>query len=127
MRALVPCLVLMTLVGAGCALVKEKSRVAVPGSNLTVVLGEDEKRMYRYWVLADGRRVSDEVFLGPHDTDSSVKAVIARQGNVVTLTWRGSLSAQFVEIDVANCRVVGHSNDDVPLPDIRGCVSTHVT
>ena len=75
---------------AGCAPMQEKSRAAVPGTNLIVVLGE---------------------------------ATIARQGNVVTLSWRGSLDTQFAAIDVADCRVVRDSNEYVPLPDLHGCTS----
>lgn len=115
---------LMTLVIAACVLVKEKLRVDVPGTNLTVVLGEDEKQMDRYWVLVDGQRASDEGFLGPSDRIAAARADVSVHGTLVTVTWPGSFFSHFVEIDAAECRITRHSNAAAPLPSIRGCVST---
>jgi hypothetical protein len=108
---------LMTLVVAACALVNEKSRVDIPGTNLTIVLAEDEKQMDRYWVLADGKRASGEGFLGRPDSDASTTADVSVHGTLVTVTWRrrGTLNHHFVEIDTAECRITRHSN---PLADV---------
>jgi hypothetical protein len=66
-------LVLVTAV-AGCSLKSEKARVALPGTNMVLVLEEDEKRMTRYHLVV-GYTASAEGFLGPPNAplDGKVK------------------------------------------------------
>jgi hypothetical protein len=72
------------------------SRVAVPGTNLTLVLTEDEKQMYRYYVLADGKSASDQGFLGPHDEDSRVVRSFPLMGTSLPSHGRaGSIDSSF--------------------------------
>ena len=100
----------------------EVARVAVPDTNVTLVLSEDEKQMFRYEVLVDHRSALDQGFLGPHDADSSLRPVTTREGNVVTFTWHGSLLRHFVQFNVATCQVVGDSHERKP-EKIPGCTS----
>ena len=101
---------------------RELVRVAVPDTNLTLVLSEDEKQMFRYEVLVDDRPALDQGFLGPHDADSSLQPAITREGNVVTLTWHGSLLRHFVQFNVATCQLIGDSHERKP-EKIPGCTS----
>jgi len=59
-------ILLLALVAAtaSCSLKSEKARVALPGTNLVLVLEEDEKRMTRYYLVV-GDTASAEGFLGP--------------------------------------------------------------
>jgi hypothetical protein len=44
---------------ASCSTEKEVAKVAVPNTNMVLVLNEDEKRMFRYQVFADEKLESD--------------------------------------------------------------------
>ena len=92
----------------------ELTRVAVPDTNVTLVLTEDEKQMFRYEVRVGHRSALEQGFLGPHDVDSSLRHVITREGNVVTFTWHGSLLRHFVQLNVATCQLVGDSHERKP-------------
>jgi hypothetical protein len=107
---------------SACSLEKEVSRVAVPGTNLTLVLTEDEKQMFRYHLLVDGKAAGEPGFLGPHDSDVSHKPVTAVDGSLVTFIWRGSLNVQFVAFDLAACQM-RDSRDSAPQK-VPGCVSS---
>jgi hypothetical protein len=97
------------------------ARVDVPGSNLTLVLFEDEKQRYRYDVLADGKKVAHDVLLGARG------ALLARPqisiiGDRVTITFRTAENdAPFVEFDLARCAILRHSNESTPPPAISNC------
>ncbi|MBK8188770.1 MAG: hypothetical protein IPK77_16790 [Cellvibrio sp.] len=48
-----------------CSLNSEQFRIVIPETLLTLVVEEDEKHMARYHFLAEGKKVSEEGFLGP--------------------------------------------------------------
>lgn len=97
------------------------ARVAVPGSNLTLVLYTDEKGLYRYDVVAGHKKVSAATLLGARGAliaDPQVSVL----GDRVTITFHTSENgAPFVEFDLAACRIVRHSNEGVRLPPIKHC------
>ena len=111
------CLALLGLLSvlclAGCT-DHELTRIAVPDTNVTLVLIEDEKQMFRYEVLVDHRSALEQGFLGPHDADSSLRPVVTRDGDLVTFTWHGSLVRHFVQFNVATCQLVGDSHERKP-------------
>jgi len=97
------------------------ARVDLPGSNLTLVLFEDEKHLHRYDVLADGRKVAHDVLLGSRGALQG-QSQISIIGDRVTITFRTSdNAAPFVEFDLARCRIAQHSNESAPPPAIRNC------
>jgi hypothetical protein len=100
----------------------ELTRVAVPDTNVTLILTEDEKQMFRYEVRVGHRSALEQGFLGPHDADSSLRPVMTREGSIVTFTWHGSLLRQFVQFNVATCQLVGDSHERKPQK-IPGCTS----
>lgn len=69
-----------------------------------LVLTEDERQMFRYHVLINGKPVGEPGFLGAHDRDCSRQPVIAQDVSLVTVSWKGALSTQFVEFDVQLAR-----------------------
>jgi hypothetical protein len=105
LRAVRSFLFLGSLLLAACSLEKEVSRVAVPESNMTLVLTEDEKQMFRYHVLVNGEEAGEPGFLGPHDFEVPVKPLVTVDGHQVVFTWRGHLITQFVAFDVVACQV----------------------
>jgi hypothetical protein len=110
---------------SSCATDREVARVAIPDTNLTLVLTEDEKRMFRYEILVHSKPVLEQGFLGPHDADSSLQPVVTRDGGVITFTWHGSLIRHFVKFDVATCELVGDSHGRPPA-QVPGC-NSHIT
>lgn len=90
---------------SSCTLEKEVSRVAIPDSKLTLVLTEDEKKMYRYHVYAGGKEVAVPGFFGPHDADSSTRADVSVTDKKVTVRWRGPLNSPSLEINISNCTI----------------------
>ena len=97
------------------------ARVKVPGSNLIVMLYEDEKGQYRYDVLADFKYVARGAMLGSHG-QLAADPQIAVLGDHVTITYRTTENAApFIEINLAECRIVQHSNPASPPPDIFNC------
>jgi hypothetical protein len=105
---------------ASCSLEKEVSRVAVPGTNLTIVLSEDEKGMYRYRVLSHGVPVSDERLLGPHyDSGSHPAPVVSVSQGFVTISWPSTHTTHYVTVDVARRQIVQDSNAADAPPKIR--------
>ena len=105
---------------ASCSLKSEKARVALPGTNLVLVLEEDEKRMTRYHLLVDGT-LSDEGFLGPPNAPLDGKVEVSDNQGTVRLSWGLTGLGQFVVIDTIACRIVEHSNSGDPPPRITGC------
>jgi hypothetical protein len=97
--------VLLVVALASCSTEKEVARIAVPNTNLTLVLNEDEKQMFRYQVFAEKKLASDNNFLGPHDYNVSTRPTINVDGSTVRFTWHGPYITQFVEFDVAACEI----------------------
>jgi hypothetical protein len=95
--------------------------VKVPGTNLTLVLYEDENRLHRYDVLAGGRKVAREVQLGSRGA-LTARPQVSVLGEQVIITFRTSENtAPYVEFDRTACRIVGHSNPAAPAPPITDC------
>ena len=112
-------LVLVTVV-AGCSLKSERARVALSGTNLVLVLEEDEKRMTRYHLVVGGT-TSAEGFLGPPNAPLDGKVEVSDNQGTIRLSWGPEGLGQFVVIDTVNCRIVEHSNTAAPPPGITGC------
>lgn len=97
------------------------AQVKLPGSNLTLVLYEDEKHLHRYDVLASGKKVARDVMLGSRGALGAAPQVSVL-GKQVIVTFRTSENtAPFVEFDLAACRIVSHSNQAAPPPPISNC------
>jgi hypothetical protein len=97
------------------------ARVKVAGSNLTLVIYQDEEDRHRYDVLASRKKVARGVKLGSRGA-LAVEPQVAVLGDHVTITFRTTENeAAFVEFDLAACRIVSHSNEHSPLPPISGC------
>jgi hypothetical protein len=105
---------------ASCSLKSEKARVALPGTNLVLVLEEDEKRMTRYHLVI-GDTESAEGFLGPPNAPLDGKVEVKDNRGTIRLSWGPEGLGQFVVIDTLNCRIVEHSNASDPPPGITGC------
>src|SRR5687768_4376994 len=101
---------------ASCSLKSEKARVTLPGTNLVLVLEEDEKRMTRYHFVVDGID-SAEGFLGPPNEPLNGLVAVSDNQGLMRLSWgsEGNLG-QFVVIDTKTCRIVEHSNSSDPPP-----------
>jgi hypothetical protein len=95
---------------ASCSTEKEVAKVAVPNTNMVLVLNEDEKQMFRYQVFADEKLESDNNFLGPHDHDVLSRPTVNANGSTVRFTWRGPYITQFVEFDVVACEITQDSH-----------------
>ena len=57
-----------------------------------LVLAENERQMFRYHVLINGKLVGEPGFLGAHDRDWSRQLVIAQDVSLVTVSWKGVLN-----------------------------------
>jgi hypothetical protein len=106
---------------AGCSLKSEKARVTLPGTNLVLVLEEDEKRMTRYHFMVNGIE-SAEGFLGTPNEPLNGRVAVSDNQGLMRISWgpEGNLG-QFVVIDTNTCRIVEHSNVSDPPPKITGC------
>lgn len=122
MRALLG--LFLSVVVSSCSLEHEVSRVAIPGTDLTVIVVEDEKSLYRYSVeplsLSSNGRI-----IGPRagqraKNEALPKPVITRDGDVATVVWPGTDLR--VRIDVVR-KVVLES----ALPSLNGRVGRSVT
>ena len=115
-------ILLLALVAAtaSCSLKSEKARVALPGTNLVLVLEEDEKRMTRYYLVV-GDTASAEGFLGPPNAPLDGKVEVSDNHGTIRLSWGPEGLGQFVVIDTLNCRIVEHSNTADSPPRITGC------
>jgi len=100
------------------------ARVILPGSNLTLVLYEDEKGLHRYDVLAGKKKVAREVLLGSRG-DLAARPQVSVLGDHVIVTFRTEQNtAPFVEFDLATCRILQHSNEAAAPPPIHDCKRT---
>jgi hypothetical protein len=102
--------VLVAVALASCSTEKEMARIAVPNTNLILVLNEDEKQMFRYQVFADDKLASDNNFLGPHDYKVPIQPTVTVNGSTVRFAWHGPYITQFVEFDVAACEITQDSH-----------------
>jgi hypothetical protein len=103
------------------AMHSDLARVKVPGSNLTLVLYQDDKSLYRYDVLAGKKKVARDVMLGARGALAG-SPQISVLGDQVIITFRTTENlAPFVEFDLAACRIVSHSNAASPPPPIGSC------
>lgn len=116
---LVACIVLgvLTLL----AMHSNLARVQLPGTNLTLVLYEDEKHLHRYDVLASGKKVARDVMLGSRGALSAAPQVSVLGDQVIVTFRTTNNSAPFVEFDLAACRIVSHSNPGSAPPPIGNC------
>ncbi len=97
------------------------ARVKIPGSNLTLVLSQDDNGVHRYDVLAGQDNVARRVILASRGALAAPPQV-AVLGDRVIVTFRTVRNTTaFVEFDLAACRIVSHSNLASALPPIRDC------
>ena len=106
---------LIVLLLAACSN-REISRVAVPGTDLTVVVVEDWKDMYWYRFYQGDAPVSTDRLLGPRYDSNPSGPVVERQGSVVKLSWPSQRGVHFIEFDTVTHRVIQDSNGSGPLP-----------
>src|SRR5882724_11504587 len=95
-----------------CSLEHEVSRVSVPGTDLTLVVVQDEKKMFRYRVVANDERVSeDRLFSGPC-SERLPDAVVTRESDLVRISWPVRCQGQglFVEFDLRRAQIRRDSN-----------------
>jgi hypothetical protein len=105
----------------GCIdLTTELSRVAVPGTEMVVVLSEDEKRLYRYQPFNEGVPITSEELLGGHHSSQPPPIQrVATAADIVTIEWLTDSYRIQVVINPAEHRVV---RGDVLLrdPPVKG-------
>lgn len=100
-----------TIILASCSLEHEVSRVALPGTGLTVVFFEDEKSLYRYRIYPQEKSSDGRVFGHRQGItrDTPLPApVVSRSGDVATIYWPGT--SLRVRIDVVRAKAVDDSN-----------------
>jgi hypothetical protein len=117
--AVVACLVLGVLTSIFGN--NDLARVKVPGTNLTLVLYEDEKDLHRYEVLANGKKVARDVMLGSRGGLAATPQVSVIGDRVIVTFRTTENTAPYVEFDRAACRIVGHSNKSSSPPPISNC------
>ena len=106
---------------AGCSLEHEVSRVSVAGTHLALVVVQDEKRMFRYRVLAGDEPVSAErLFSGPC-SEPLPDAVVTQESELVRISWAVRCQGQglFVEFDLRRGQIRRDSNDADAPPVIQ--------
>jgi len=97
------------------------ARVKVPGSNLIVMLYQDDQGKHRYDVLADFKKEAIGVVLGSSGA-LTAEPQVAILGDRVTITFHtDNNTAPFIELDLKECRIVQHSNTSDPPPFIDHC------
>jgi hypothetical protein len=99
----------------------ELARVAIPGTNLTVVLDQDDLGVHRYDVIAGKRHVARKVILGSRGALAAPPQVAILGDHAIITFHTTAHTAPFVEIDVAACRIVSHSNLASVPPPISEC------
>lgn len=111
-------LALLTMLGRN----DELARVPIPGSNLTLVLEQDDLGIHRYDVLAGDEKVARRIVLASRG-ELQAKPQVSILGDRVTVTFHTAThSAPFVEFDLATCRIASHSNLASAPPPIRDCI-----
>jgi len=113
-------LLLATALGfAACAAQHEISRVALPGTDLEVVLFQDVKNMHLYQVQEGGIAVTDLRLLGPHPAEQIAPPEVRTAGPLVTVSWRDEYANHFLTIDPLRRVIVSDSNSSGRPPEIR--------
>jgi hypothetical protein len=111
-------LLLAALILTSCSPQREVSNVALPGTNISVSVIEDEKSIYHYCIhennkpCSDGREFGVRAGQRPRGAQLPT-AVVTKNGDVATITWPGT--SLRVLIDVVRGRAIGDSNG-VPMP-----------
>lgn len=93
-----------------CSLTEEVARVAIPGTTLTVVVVQDEKRMYRYQIFEDGAAVSGERLFSGYSAGPLPQPVIAESNGLVRISWPKKDQELFLEFDRRAGQIVRDSN-----------------
>ena len=76
------------LFATSCSLEDELSRVAVPGTDLTVVLSQDEKHLWRCQLFAGRRSISEQLICGAPDYwEDRVTFTTRQQGDSFYIHW----------------------------------------
>jgi hypothetical protein len=90
------------LFAAACSLQDELSRVAVPGTNLYVVLSQDEKHLWRCELFASRKSVSEQLICGAPDYfEGPVTFTAEQQGTSFYVHWtQGEHHATSVRVDI---------------------------
>ena len=104
-----------------CSTNAERARIVVPGTELALVLEEDEKQMTRYHFSVRDSRVSEEGFLGPYGGPPGKDVAVSAEGGRTRISWSTPLNTQYVVVDPASCAVVAHSNTLAQPPRLVRC------
>jgi hypothetical protein len=124
-----------TLIGIGVVLIaslffgvlvlvfpdSDLARVKLPGTNLTLVLREDENDLHRYDVLASGKKVVSDVLLGSRGGLAATPQVSVLGDHIIVTFRTTENTAPHVEFDLTACRIVSHSDATQPLPALSNC------
>lgn len=89
--------------------------MAVPETDLTLVLTEDFKKLVSYQVFHHGSPVSEVRLLGSMQSDSPPTVQVSTTEGVCTVEWRSERMVHFVKIAVAEMKILSDSNvSDLP-------------
>jgi hypothetical protein len=90
------------LVAASCSLQDELSRVAVPGTDLAVVLSQDEKHLWRCELFAGRKSISEQLICGAPDyVEERVTFTTRQQGDSFYIHWtQGDHHSTSVRVDI---------------------------
>ncbi|MBK8188788.1 MAG: hypothetical protein IPK77_16895 [Cellvibrio sp.] len=80
--------------------------------------------MARYHFLAEGKKVSEEGFLGPLMGNLKIAPTVLVENEHVKVSWGHLPKLQYVVIDTKRCKVLEHSNSAAPLPAISKCTNS---
>jgi hypothetical protein len=114
-------LALTFLITAGaCSLEHEVSRVPVPGTDLTLVITQDEKRMFSYEVFSGEEAVSDRRLFSEYCSEPLPPAEITQQPGTVKISWQVKCQeGLFIEFDLGRVQLRRDSNLSGAPPTIR--------
>jgi len=93
-------LYLAMLCATSCSLTDQLSRVAVPGTDLYVVLSRDEKFLWRCELFAGRKSVSEQLICGaPNYGEGPVTVTTQQQGTFFYIHWVRGDSGTTVKVD----------------------------
>jgi hypothetical protein len=89
----------------------EVSRVAIPETALSVVVVQDEKRLYRYRFFEDSAPVTEDRIFGGSSTRTPVQPVLTETDGLVRISWsQEGFEVAFLVFDKATGQIAQDSN-----------------
>lgn len=89
---------------------KAVSRAELPGTKSSVVLYEDIKGMCSYRIEGEHETSSEFRLLGPKRSSTCPPPTVSVTDGVATVAWRDETTDYFVEVNLADLRVLRDSN-----------------